>query len=61
MELVGRGLPGRQYNVEATSNLNPPANWTQIAILQADNNGLYQFVDQDAPLHAQRFYRVLSL
>jgi len=58
MVLSGTGWPGMFYLVEATFSLNPPAGWTLLGSVQADDNGAYQFIDTDAHLYPRRFYRV---
>ena len=48
------GIPGIEYNVEATEDLN---NWATIGSATAGANGLFQYVDTDAAEHPSRFYR----
>ena len=48
------GTPGQKYNFQATTNL---LNWTDLSSVIADTNGLFQFLDTNAPLFPYRFYR----
>lgn len=57
LELVG--IPGRNYLVQATTNLILPA-WTTIATNAADTNGLFNFIDTNAPNYPARYYRTAS-
>ncbi len=60
MRMQGLGLPLVAYTIQATINLNPPVTWTNLSTDAADGAGAYEFVDAEAPLYPQRFYRVLS-
>lgn len=60
MRMQGLGLPLVAYTIQTTTNLNPPVTWTNLSTDEADGAGVYEFVDADAPLYPQRFYRVLS-
>ena len=48
------GSPGQSYKFEATTNF---LNWTNLGFSLADTNGLFQFLDTNAPLFPYRFYR----
>lgn len=48
------GTPGSNYVVQAATNL---LNWADLGSALADTNGLFQFLDTNAPLFPQRFYR----
>ncbi len=49
-----RGLIGRQYDIEASEDMNT---WTLIDTITIPEGGSVKFTDPDAPLHARRFYR----
>src|ERR1051325_3538885 len=53
----GAGVPFANYSLQASSNLSL---WLLIATNAAGAGGLYQFLDTDAPLYSNRFYRVRS-
>jgi hypothetical protein len=46
--------PGQSYKYQATTNF---LNWTDLNSVMADTNGLFQFLDTNAPLFPYRFYR----
>ncbi len=48
------GNPSQSYNFQATTNF---LNWTDLSSVMADTNGLFQFLDTNAPLFPYRFYR----
>jgi hypothetical protein len=48
------GLPGSSAGLAATTNL---VNWTELGPVVAGTNGLFQFMDTNAPLYPWRFYR----
>jgi hypothetical protein len=48
------GLPGSSAGLGATTNL---VNWTELGPVVANTNGLFQFMDTNAPLYPWRFYR----
>ncbi|MEA3207626.1 MAG: hypothetical protein QOE70_683 [Chthoniobacter sp.] len=50
-----RGKPGEEYVVEASEDLN---RWEEIGNLTVGADGLVDFVDEDAHLFRQRFYRI---
>ena len=50
------GIPGRNYLIQATTNIALP-NWVTIATNTAGTNGLFIFIDNDAPNYPSRYYR----
>ncbi len=54
VQLQFYGTPGQSYNFQATTNF---LNWTNLGSSLADTNGLFQFLDTNAPLFPLRFYR----
>jgi hypothetical protein len=50
------GAPNQTYLVQATASLSSPA-WTTIATNTTGPDGLFVFVDADAPNFPARFYR----
>ena len=59
-QLMGQGLPGLEYVLQATTNLNLPIVWQPIATNTANASGIYSFVDADVAMYAARFYRTVS-
>jgi autotransporter-associated beta strand protein len=57
INLSGAGIPGVTYTVEATQNLNPPAQWQEIGTALASGSGQLMFTDGNAPNYPIRFYR----
>lgn len=57
--IVFVGIPGRTYSIQATDSLSPAA-WTTLDTAVAGGDGIYEFVDTDAPNHVSRFYRSTS-
>ncbi len=55
-QLTCTGSPGYSYQVQATSDLAHPS-WTTIGTATADQTGVCVFVDGNASLYSQRFYR----
>jgi hypothetical protein len=55
--LTFTGVPGYTYQVEATTNLAPPVVWSVVSTNTADGGGQWQFTDQQAPNHPNRYYR----
>jgi hypothetical protein len=62
MQILGQGVPGLAYVLEAAPHVHAPIPWTPIATNTANGAGLYEFIeayaDNGNPLHPQRFYRV---
>jgi hypothetical protein len=62
MRILGLGVPGLTYVLEATSDLNTPVTWTPIGTTTANTLGMYEFIDAYADngtlLYPQRFYRL---
>lgn len=48
------GSPGQGYNFQATTDF---LNWTNLGSSLADTNGMFEFLDTNAPLFPFRFYR----
>ena len=48
------GSPGQSYNFKATTDF---LSWTNLGSSSADTNGIFQFLDTNAPLFPYRFYR----
>jgi fibronectin-binding autotransporter adhesin len=60
MQVLGQGLPGYAYTVQANDDLNT-SNWVTLTVIVTDpNTGAFAFYDFDAPNHAKRFYRLLA-
>ena len=51
------GIPGRNYLIQATTNLTPTITWTTIGTNSAGTNGLFQYDDLDSTNFANRYYR----
>src|SRR6185369_6138986 len=51
------GIPGRNYLVQAATNLAPPVIWQTLSTNAAGTNGLWSFADLEATNYAQRYYR----
>lgn len=62
MQILGQGVPGLSYVLEAAPHLNEPIPWTAIATNAASGAGIYEFIepyaDNGSVLHPQRFFRV---
>jgi autotransporter-associated beta strand protein len=56
-EISFAGIPGRNYLIQAATNLTPTITWTTIGTNTAGTNGLFQFNDQDSTNFANRYYR----
>ena len=57
------GTAGAIYGIEAATNLvSPPTaiDWLRITNLTAGLDGLFQFIDDDAAVLPQRFYRAVN-
>jgi hypothetical protein len=48
------GLPETLYSIEASTDLKT---WVVIGSVTSGPNGLFQFVDSNAGLYTQRYYR----
>lgn len=57
--LRGLGLPGLTYAIQAATNLNAPILWVVVGEDQANNAGVYEWLDLDAGSFPCRFYRAL--
>jgi hypothetical protein len=51
------GVPGRNYVVQAATNLSPPIFWQTLATNAAGTDGLWSFVDVDSTNYPARYYR----
>ncbi len=51
------GIPGRSYFIQATETLKSPVLWTTLGSKVAGPNGVFDWLDLDAPNHPQQFYR----
>ncbi|WP_193211534.1 family 78 glycoside hydrolase catalytic domain [Luteolibacter marinus] len=54
--VVFAGIPGRIYQVQSSDQLEGGAGWVNRAGIQADEDGMFEFIDTP-PLPAARFYR----
>jgi len=54
------GTPEYVYVIEATTNLTLPITWTTLSTNTADANGVFNFVDVNAPNYTDRFYRTMT-
>jgi hypothetical protein len=50
------GIPGRIFDIEATSSLEEPISWTFLGTVTFDSTGQGEFTETDAP--ATRYYRL---
>ena len=57
MKILGLGVPGLSYLLEATFDLNAPISWTPLGTTTANSLGIYEFID-DVKMYPQRFYRI---
>jgi hypothetical protein len=59
MRIGGIGLPFESYHVLANTNLST-TNWITIgSVSSGDEFGTLEFLDNDAPNHPMRFYRLV--
>jgi chondroitinase B-like protein len=56
IQLSGVGYPNLGYTVQMITNLGS-TNWKTIGTITADPTGALQFIDTNAPVQSQRFYR----
>lgn len=54
------GTPGFNYVLQTATNLQSPVRWQSMASIQTDTNGLWTYVDTNAPSSGPRFYRVAT-
>ena len=59
-QIQGLGLSNLTYTIQATTNLNPVIQWSNLGASAANSSGVFSFTDTNAPLFPKRFYRVLS-
>ncbi|EEF59129.1 beta strand repeat-containing protein [Pedosphaera parvula] len=57
MQINFAGIPGRNYLIQAATNLTPSINWTTIGTNTAGTNGLFFYIDLDSTNFAARYYR----
>jgi fibronectin-binding autotransporter adhesin len=57
IQIGATGLPNTAYDIEATQNFMPPAQWINIGTATSDALGHLQFVDVNATNYPIRFYR----
>lgn len=57
--LSGTNSPGSAFEVLATTNLNPPANWTLLGSALVASNGSYSFTDTNSAGFPSRFYSLV--
>jgi hypothetical protein len=57
MRITFAGIPGREYIVQATDDLTPPAVWDPISTNIAGANGLWSVDDLSSTNYVNRFYR----
>ena len=58
LQLRFAGIPNRRYLLQATLNIIPPVDWTNLAELRATAAGQVLFTDTNAPSTPTRFYRL---
>ena len=56
----GQGNAGQGYSIQGATNLSVPS-WFNLALTNADTNGLFNFIDQSATNYSSRFYRSVRL
>ena len=54
------GLSGFSYAIQATTNLAPAIQWSNLGTALADSGGHVSFTDTNAGLFPRRFYRAVS-
>src|SRR5439155_2529424 len=59
-QIQGSGEPGLIYRIQAATNLTPVIQWMSLGPASANGAGIYQFIDMDAPIYPERFYRAIS-
>jgi autotransporter-associated beta strand protein len=57
MQIIGKGLEGHTYQIEANSNLGT-TNWSVLGSVEANWNSEINFTDDEAANFPQRFYRL---
>ncbi len=58
VSLQWSGSTNEQFNVRWATNLNPPVAWTSFGVTITSTNGVFKFVDTNAPL-LMKFYQLL--
>jgi hypothetical protein len=54
------GTPGYIYLIEAATNLSPGFPWVILSTNNADTNGAFSFIDQNATNYPGRYYRTAT-
>jgi len=57
---VEGGLSNFSYSIQAATSLNPLVQWSNLGAAIADTTGQCSFIDTNARLFSQRFYRIQS-
>ena len=60
LQLNFSGIPGYTYYIQASTNLGSTTNWTYLSTNVADINGLFNFLDTNAPSQGQCYYRTTT-
>ena len=58
-EIIGSGVAGQSYIIQATTNLIAPV-WENISTNTAGSNSIFSFIDSDAKTCPCRFYRTVT-
>ena len=58
VKLQWSGSTNEQFQVRWATNLNPPVAWTSFGVTITSTNGVFRFVDTNAPL-LMKFYQLL--
>ncbi len=56
--LRGIGIPGRPYRIDFADSLAVPV-WTPLGVVESDEFGLFDYLDQPPPGASNRFYRAV--
>jgi hypothetical protein len=60
MQLIGSGIPGYAYTIQATTNVLNAGSWVAIGTNVALTNGLILYLDLDATNYPSRYYRLAA-
>lgn len=60
LQLQGAAVSNLTYTIQAATNLSPVIQWTNLGVITAGPNGVFTFIDTNAPRLPRRFYRLLS-
>lgn len=58
IELTATTLPSASCFVQTATNLTPPVSWHNLTTSTADTNGFIDFIDTNAPITPNLFYRL---